>query len=356
MIESALETTGTAQTYGGELRGRYEFAEDYGVTAGTEASYNRTRSTAFRSDRRDEKIANVPLNFTLQGVYAEVDGQPTKWFGFTGGLRFDRHSELQDNLSPRGALFVSNGDRYGGKLLYAEGFRNPSAFEGYFKDNSDFVAHPEDLSAERIRSFEAVGWARPVPGLSTRVSAYYWSARDIIEAGPAPENPDLLQFQNIARYVSLGVEAEVTYRNSQGWLAFAGVAYSRVGSDLSGSIEYGDVTNAPVISASTGVSTPRIADRVHLSAQVSVLGERPTRPDAMDQPLPAAPTWVGFDACAYAPDLWGFDVTVGARNLIGKRDLMPAPGDYDRSMPDTRVVPRVPGEGRELYVKVGYSY
>jgi hypothetical protein len=54
--------------------------------------------------------------------------------------------------------------------------------------------------------------------------------------------------------------------------------------------------------------------------------------------------------------LWGFDVTLGARNLVGKRDLMPAPGDYDRTMPDTRVVPRVPGEGREFYAKVGYSY
>ena len=137
---------------------------------------------------------------------------------------------------------------------------------------------------------------------------------------------------------------------------FAGGAYTRVGTEVMGSIEYGEVSNAPVISASAGASTPRIVDRVHLSAQITVLGDRPTRPDAMDQKSPASPAWVGLDAIAYAPNLWGFDVTVGGRNLIGKRDLLPAPGDYDRSMPDTRVVPRVPGEGRELYVKVGYSY
>ncbi|MBA3500005.1 MAG: TonB-dependent receptor, partial [Deltaproteobacteria bacterium] len=179
VIASALETTGTAQTYGGELRGRYIFRNGTGATVGTEASYNRTRSTAFRSDRPDERIADVPRNFTLQGIYAEADAHPLSWLSYTVGVRFDRHSELEDNLSPRGALFFSKGDRYGAKLLYAEGFRNPSAFEGYFEDNADFVAHPEDLTAERIRSFEAVVWARPVPGLSTRVSAFYWNARDI---------------------------------------------------------------------------------------------------------------------------------------------------------------------------------
>ena len=53
----------------------------------------------------------------------------------------------------------------------------------------------------------------------------------------------------------------------------------------------------------------------------------------------------------------GFDVTAGVRNLIGKRDLVVAPGDYDRfDGSTTTTVPRVPGEGREVYVKVGYRY
>ena len=351
VIEFPLETTGEARTFGGEVRGRYELVADkLGITSGLEASYNDTRSTAFYSNEPDALVADVPLKFSLQGAYAELDGQPLPWLGFTGGLRFDRHSELADNVSPRAALFLSQ-ENYGAKLLYAQGFRNPSAFEGYFEDEEDFVAHPEDLSAERIRSIEVVGWARPRPGLSTRLSAFFWDARDIIEAGPAPEDPDLLQFQNVARYVSMGLEAEVSYRDSQGWLAFAGAAFTRVGLELMGELAYGEVTNAPVVTGSAGVSTPRLADRVHVSAQVSVLGERPTR-----EPTVKSPAWVGLDAIVYAPALWGFDVTVGAKNLVGKRDLMPAPGDYDRSMPDTTVIPRVPGEGREFYVKVGYSY
>ena len=49
-------------------------------------------------------------------------------------------------------------------------------------------------------------------------------------------------------------------------------------------------------------------------------------------------------------------MTIGGRNLIGTRDMLPAPGDYDRSGPPAVVIPRIPGEGRELYVKLGYSY
>ena len=60
----------------------------------------------------------------------------------------------------------------------------------------------------------------------------------------------------------------------------------------------------------------------------------------------------------YAPNLRGFDLTAGVRNLLGTRDLLPAPGDYDRfpAMQPTILVPRIPGEGREVYVKLGYTY
>jgi iron complex outermembrane receptor protein len=356
---SALDTTGTAQVYGGELRGRYELVapDRLGITAGTETSYNRTRSTAFLRQRPDQLEADQPHNFNVLGLYTEVDGQPTSWLGFTAGLRADVHSEFADKLSPRAAVFLARPERYGLKLLYAEGFRNPSAFEAYFQDGADFVAHPEQLRAETIRSYEAVVWAKPASGLSARLSGFYWDARDILEAQPAPENPDLLQFRNVTRYVSRGVEAEASYRNSVGWYAFAGGAIAQVGTeDASGTLQFDRVTNAPLVTAGAGVSTPRLWQRVHVSAEAVVLGERVTRADGTGQPSPRSPAWAGLNLTAYAPNVRGFDVTAGVRNLLGTRDLVPAPPDYDRSVLETRTVARVPGEGRELYVKLGYSY
>jgi outer membrane receptor for ferrienterochelin and colicins len=353
-LEATLETTGTSQTFGGELRGRYEIAGPLAVTAGTELSHNRTRTTAFESISPDTLIADTPKKFTLAGLYTELDGQPLPWLGFTGGLRADIHSQLQDNLSPRAALFLSKPDRYGAKLLYAEGFRNPSGFEAFFEDGSDFKADPDALRAETIRSFEAVAWAKS-SGLATRVSAFYWDARDIIEARDAPDDPGLQQHQNTTRLVSRGVELEASYRNSQGWYGFAGGAIAQVGTDTMGELVFGDVTNAPLITAGAGVSTPKLGNLAHVSLEGTVIGNRPTRPAVDGTPSPESPTWLGLNLTVYAPNIRGFDVTAGARNLRGKRDQLPAPPDYDRSDPAT-VIPRVPGEGREIYVKVGYSY
>jgi hypothetical protein len=59
----------------------------------------------------------------------------------------------------------------------------------------------------------------------------------------------------------------------------------------------------------------------------------------------------------FVTNLHGFDLTAGVRNLIGVRDMMPAPADYDRyNSPASVTIPRIPGEGREIYVKAGYSY
>jgi outer membrane receptor for ferrienterochelin and colicins len=364
VVTSPLDSTGSARTFGAELRGRAQVAEAIGITAGLEASYNRTRSVAAYRGAPAADAIEVPVNFLLAGAYAEAEAQPTPWLGFTGGVRLDRYDELvspspqaRSRLSPRAAMFLAKPQAYGLKLLYAEGFRNPSAFEGKFDDGEDFKANPM-IDAETIRSVEAVLWAKPRAGLSTRLSGWYWDARDLVEQAPAPP-PDesLLQFQNITRYVSAGVEVEASYRSVSGWYAFGGIAYARVGTeDDQGDLVYGTVANAPAITASGGISTPKLFGYAHLSTELNVIGPRPTRPDASGAPSPESPAWAGWNWTIYVPDLRGFDLTLGVRNLVGKRDLLPAPGDYDRTQPDVLTVPRVPGEGRELYVKLGYSY
>ncbi|MCX5742922.1 MAG: TonB-dependent receptor [Proteobacteria bacterium] len=304
-----FDDIGDARTIGAELRGRYEILPSkLGVTAGTEANASITKSRAFET------------------------GDP--------GVTVDK------NINSL-------------KLLYAEGFRNPSAYEAFFHDDTAF-AQPKDLRSETIRSFEAVVWAKPFSGLSTRVSGYYWDARGIVEQTNVvdPMFGPLLQFQNVGRYVTEGVEVEASYRNSAGWYAFGGGAYSRVGRAGAGeALAYGDVPNAPVFTAAGGVSTPRLGDLAHVSVDATVIGERPTRPDEDSNPLPTSPTWAGVNLTIFAPMVHGLDVTIGLRNLLGTRDLQPAPGDYDRTMsPDTVTVARIPGEGREVYAKVGYSY
>jgi iron complex outermembrane receptor protein len=360
-----LDTVGTAQVLGAELRGRYEVLDPgrLGVTAGAEASYDRTRSRA-RREGSSAQLADEPFVYDVLGAYTEVDAQLTPWLGATVGLRYDRNSAFANKHNPsrRAALFMALPDRAGVKLLYAEGFRAASAFESHFEDLTDFTSN-HAIRPEAIASYEAVAWARPRPGVALRLSGFQWDARDVIEQQPDPDAPDRLRFDNVTHYVSRGVEGEASYRDSRGWYAFGGFAVVRVGAarKLPGAaqaeaLSYGDVANAPEVSASGGLSTPRLFDRVHVSSEVVVLGERPTRRDARGAASPPSPAWLGWNAAIYAPNLAGFDVTAGVRNLLGTRDLVPAPGDYDRTRPRDALVARVPAEGREVYVKVGHAY
>jgi hypothetical protein len=168
----------------------------------------------------------------------------------------------------------------------------------------------------------------------------------------------LLQFQNIGRFVTQGVEAEFSYRNSAGWYGFGGACVARVGSseETGADLTFGEVVDAAAITATGGVSTPRLLDIAHVSTEMTMIGRRPTRLALDGSASPDSPGWLGWSVTLFAPNIRGFDVTIGARNLIGKRDQLPAPGDYDRSAPDPVVIPRIPGEGREFFAKVGYSY
>ena len=361
-----FDDIGDARSYGAELRGRYDVVpQKLGITAGTEANYNQTKSHSYQEDMSID--TTVPKDFNIEGVYTEVDGTPLPWLGFTGGLRYDRNSVIDTRLSPRLALFVSKPDHYGVKLLYAQGFRNPSAYEAFFYDNASF-AQPMGLHAETITSIEAVLWAKPLPGLSTRLSGFHWDARDVVEQLPDAMNPALLQFQNVGQFVSDGIEAEGSYRTSSGWYGFGGGTYSHVGCAQCGafqtdpaatSVQYGYVPNAPAVVASAGVSTPKLWGKAHVSTELVYIGERATRPgtdtagNLVDSPT--SPAWLGWNWTVYAPDIRGVDITAGVRNLLGVRDHVVAPGDYDRTNTGT-LVPYVPGEGREIYVKVGYRY
>lgn len=345
---------GDAKTFGAEVRGRYEVVPDkLGLTLGGEANDNITESHSFAVNDASQDV-RTPKTFNIEGVYADVDGQPLRWLGFTAGVRYDRNSAIDTRVSPRAALFIAEPEKYGLKLLYAEGFRNPSAYEAFFHDDVTFST-PVNLTSETIRSYEAVAWAKPVPGLSVRLSGFYWDARDIVEQLPDPAMPGLIQFQNVGRIISKGIEAEASYRNAAGWYGFGGGTYADVGaSDAADTaVSYGDVPNAPAWTGALGVSTPRLFDIFHASAEAIYIGPRAVRPEAG---VSNAPAWTDLNLTLFAPDLYGFDLTLGVRNLIGTRDLMPAPADYDRTIPTDQPISRIPGEGRELFFKVGRGF
>ena len=349
--DSNFRDIGDSTWVGGELRGFLRVLPRglLDATLGIEAVWNDVTSESFFVDARDEGVT-VPTEFSTLGIYGELSSELTSWLGLSAGLRADANSQFAENLSPRLALFLHHEDALGFKLLFADGFRFPSSYEAFFADNKTFVANPA-LEPERIRSYEAVLWGRPFPGLSLRLSGFRWELTDIIEIQDVevgtPPMP-FLQFQNISTMTSTGVEAEASYRSTRGWLGALSVTLARVQRNEGAE----PAPNAPAVVAKVQLSSPAFAKLFHASTELQFTSRRHTR----DPDLEAREHWA-WNLVLYAPNLGktGIDATLGVRNLAGRREQVPTSDEVDRDG-GTSPIYVIPGERREFFARLGYSY
>jgi outer membrane receptor protein involved in Fe transport len=350
-----FESDAASQWYGTELRAMWTALPDgaLDVTGGIAAEQT---STVSHGGMAGAERVEIDEAFSIAGVYTEIGSRPLPWLSMSAGLRYDRNSLFDSRLSPRGALFVrAPSKRYGAKLLYTEGFRNPSILESFYDDGQRYHPSGSELRPESITAKEAVAWVRPVPGLEVRLSAWQWHLVDIIEKRTVYD-PTVLaqrfQFQNLSDLSSTGLELESRYREAEGWSASAGACLSKVERNEG----YEEPINAPAVTLGGGVSTPRLFGRAHASLDAQLISRRNTRDEMID-----AGAWLGIGAAIHAPSLWGLDVTLGVRNLLGRREQVPAQSDYDRvSEQDGTLrnapIHTLPGAGRELFVRIGYEH
>lgn len=366
---TGFDSVGDALWYGAELRALAELldAERLSATVGASTEFNQTESSSFYTSTPGD-AHDVDTDFNIAGVYAELSSSPLSWIAATVGLRYDQNSIFENNLSTRAALFVRRDRSYGLKLLYAEGFRNPSIFEAFYEDADDddpgvapgprYRQSGQDLFPELITSYEVVGWIRPEPGANIRVSAWRWDLERLIEKRRVldptfnPPRPRL-QFHNIFRLRSQGVEVEGRYRDATGWLAFANATVAIV--ERNPDILAEDAENSPVFTANAGVSSPLIRELFHASTELAFVGARDTRDDGV-----TTDPYLLWNAVLHAPDFRAkWDLTFGIRNILGIREQVPAQIDYDRVDYNTNDPTRtdifvIPGAGREVFVRVGY--
>lgn len=365
-----FESEGDSLWYGGEVRGLFDLSSfmptekgRLDLTAGVATEFSQTDSKSFTQGAESAAI-DIDKPFNIQGVYTELNIEPYDWIGVTAGVRLDLNSEFENNVSPRTALFLKRGETLGLKILFAEGFRNPSIFEAFYADGERFQpacgsvevcdAMGTTLFPEEITSYEAVVWGRPFPGVKVRASVWNWEVENLIEKRNVFD-PGIfeqrLQYQNLSALESRGFEFEGSYRNTAGWYGFANMSIADVVRNEE------DALNAPTVVAKAGASSPRIADLVHVSSDVSFIGERLTRDDDIK-----ADSHVQWNAAIYAPDFKGVDITIGIRNILGQRQDIPAQVDYDRVSPlptgssQLDDVLLIPGPGREFFSRLGYRF
>jgi outer membrane receptor protein involved in Fe transport len=350
----AFRSDASSTWYGGELRAMWTAVPDgvLDVTGGLAAE--RTTTTS-EGGMMAATTTQVDKAFSIAGVYSEVSSRPLAWLSLSGGLRYDRNSLFDSRLSPRGAIFLrAPSKKLGAKLLYAEGFRNPSVLESFYDDGERYHPSGTELRPESITAKEVVAWAKPLPGLELRVSGWMWNLVDIIEKRQVYDPMVLaerFQFQNLADLSSKGIELESSYRQTDGWLGYAGAAFSKVERNEG----YEEPINAPAVTLHGGLSTPRLLGYAHASLEANWLAGRHTRGKATD-----TPSWLGINTALNAPALWGFDVTLGVRNLLDNREQVPAQSDYDRVYEQSGTLRNehiltLPGTGREVFIQIGYE-
>lgn len=89
----------------------------------------------------------------LVAPYLAQTFSPSSWLDLNLGLRFDHDTRFGNQLSPRSALGVTPWEGGRLKLIYAEAFRGPSAYEiSYGEPNSQIPAY--GLDPESVRSIE----------------------------------------------------------------------------------------------------------------------------------------------------------------------------------------------------------
>lgn len=88
------------------------------------------------------------------GAYLQNTLWPLDFLGVNLGARWDADSRFGGALSPRAALTVVPWSRAALKLMYAEAFRAPAAWDVYYTDPRSQLAGGDALQPEGVRSIE----------------------------------------------------------------------------------------------------------------------------------------------------------------------------------------------------------
>jgi outer membrane receptor protein involved in Fe transport len=205
------------------------------------------------------------VDITNRAVFAEDQWTPASWLALTAGLRYDDHSVVDANWSPRLAVNLIPDRTQYVLLSYSSGYRNPAPLETQIRELY-FAADP-DIRAEKVHALE-LAWRKRWSDLdaSTGLGSFLSRANGLIL--PMPLSPAAMQ-ANWYRW--LGSGPDVT-RQPGPFLAYTNVDNPALlgGIDGEGKIRLGDSpavlwTNAtwqefhftdPIVYASPGFIDP----------------------------------------------------------------------------------------------------
>ena len=254
--------------WGTELQLSKTFLKRHRVTVGSEyrnnlhqyqSNYDINPPFIYFTDQRK--------SFTV-ATYLQDEFSITKSLVLNAGFRYDYYDNIHSSASPRAALIYRPARSTALKFVYGTAFRVPNVYELYYV-SFDELANPQ-LSPEKIRTFEFV-WEQTLNKNLSFSSSLYQNKLDHL-IGLQTTADGLLQFANIDRAQSRGLELELNGKWPDGWEG--GLNYSIQRTE--DATTHQTLTNSPRNLAKLNVVAPLWRKKLFAGLDMQYTGRRVT--------------------------------------------------------------------------------
>jgi iron complex outermembrane receptor protein len=258
------------------------------------------------------------------------------------GLRYDHTSFAPGIFSPRVGLIWHATPSTTVKAIYGMAYRAPNDYELHYQTSAPGGEQlNSQLSAERIRTYEAVLEQRVAAGGKATVSVFQNNVSNLISQSEDP-NTGLLFFSNVARVRTRGVE--LGYEQHWPGGARLRTSYSFQHSE---DVDTGQtLTNSPRHMLKLNATVPVWREGWRAGVEAQYISSRLTTSGA---PLGrVGGYWIANLTVAAARLLPDLEMSASIYNLFGRRYADPAGPEL--------VQPSIRQDGRSLGVKFTYTF
>ncbi|WP_296225588.1 TonB-dependent receptor plug domain-containing protein [Ralstonia sp. UBA689] len=324
--------------YGMELKLVTHSIERHTLVAGTElqrdyrdamSNFDVTPYFSYLDDHR----SNNRVGLYVQDQFALA----TDWV-LDSGLRYDHTSFVPGIFSPRVGLIWRAAPTTTVKAIYGMAYRSPNDYELHYQTSSPGGQQVNTrLSAERIRTYEAVLEQQMGPGGKATLSVFQNNVSNLISQSEDPTT-GLLVFSNVARVRTRGTE--LGYEQNWPGGTRLRTSYSFQHSEDADSDQ--TLSNSPRHMLKLNVSTPVWRDDCRAGVEAQYISNRLTTSGSVGG------YWIANLTLLAARLVPNLEMSASVYNLFDRRYADPAGPE----VPQTSIVQ----DGRTFRLKLTYTF